>query len=369
MRRRPTSSREPIAVRGPQHARAAVRRRTRAPRPQLRIDRRAVVRAGGGGAAAGPTCQILPPNFPGYVRYCPYGAPDSAPHGASSPPRALRACASSCARSRSVTRAARVRRRAAAPPRVPRAAEGYPRTRTPDFQQISDSRCARRRACSGGPPTIRPRPTSSSLSAARRSRPPRHNNLNYAQFCDPAIDALMRAAASTQPTDPHGGPPVGRSRPGTRRAAPWLPLYNRQRQSSSARGVSAAPLQPDARHAARPALGALGRTVTNAAGRRCLGHQRHARTHVSRSHVARLTPACGCVLKSFLTNPNRDAAARPTTRRYSLRGRCDSRGPPDAAIELDEAEQQPTRGARTCWLLISGQVGRSGVGVPPGRLL
>ena len=40
------------------------------------VDRRAVVRAVGGPAAATPTCQILPPNFPGYVRYCPYDAPD-----------------------------------------------------------------------------------------------------------------------------------------------------------------------------------------------------------------------------------------------------------------------------------------------------
>ena len=30
----------------------------------------------GGSTAAAPTCQILPPNFPGYVRYCPYHAPD-----------------------------------------------------------------------------------------------------------------------------------------------------------------------------------------------------------------------------------------------------------------------------------------------------
>src|SRR3954451_8218771 len=40
------------------------------------IDRRAVVRAVGGSAQGPPTCQILPPNFPGYVHYCPYDAPD-----------------------------------------------------------------------------------------------------------------------------------------------------------------------------------------------------------------------------------------------------------------------------------------------------
>src|SRR6185295_18736541 len=40
------------------------------------IDRRALTRAVGGSAVATPTCQILPPNFPGYVRFCPYDAPD-----------------------------------------------------------------------------------------------------------------------------------------------------------------------------------------------------------------------------------------------------------------------------------------------------
>jgi hypothetical protein len=38
------------------------------------VDRRAVVRAFGWGSAVA-TCQVLPPNFPGYQRYCPYHAP------------------------------------------------------------------------------------------------------------------------------------------------------------------------------------------------------------------------------------------------------------------------------------------------------
>jgi YVTN family beta-propeller protein len=36
------------------------------------IDRDEVVRLGGSAAAARPTCQVLPPNFPGYAPYCPY---------------------------------------------------------------------------------------------------------------------------------------------------------------------------------------------------------------------------------------------------------------------------------------------------------
>jgi peptide/nickel transport system substrate-binding protein len=37
-------------------------------------DRNAYVKIGGGTALAVPTCQILPPNFPGYKPYCPYTA-------------------------------------------------------------------------------------------------------------------------------------------------------------------------------------------------------------------------------------------------------------------------------------------------------
>jgi YVTN family beta-propeller protein len=36
------------------------------------VDRAMVVRAVGGPLAARPTCQVLPPSFPGYRRYCPY---------------------------------------------------------------------------------------------------------------------------------------------------------------------------------------------------------------------------------------------------------------------------------------------------------
>ena len=38
------------------------------------IDRRAAVRLFGGRAGAAPTCQVLPPQMPGYRRYCPYTA-------------------------------------------------------------------------------------------------------------------------------------------------------------------------------------------------------------------------------------------------------------------------------------------------------
>jgi peptide/nickel transport system substrate-binding protein len=40
----------------------------------LAADRSAYVKIGGGPSLAVPTCQILPPNFPGYKPYCPYTA-------------------------------------------------------------------------------------------------------------------------------------------------------------------------------------------------------------------------------------------------------------------------------------------------------
>ena len=40
----------------------------------LAADRNAYVKIGGGPSLAAPTCQILPPNFPGYKPYCPYTA-------------------------------------------------------------------------------------------------------------------------------------------------------------------------------------------------------------------------------------------------------------------------------------------------------
>jgi peptide/nickel transport system substrate-binding protein len=38
----------------------------------LALDRGRIVRLDGGATAARPTCQILPPQLPGYRPYCPY---------------------------------------------------------------------------------------------------------------------------------------------------------------------------------------------------------------------------------------------------------------------------------------------------------
>src|SRR5579859_96054 len=44
------------------------------------VNRNALVKLFGGPKLAAPSCQILPPNFPGYSQYCPYTA-NPAPHG------------------------------------------------------------------------------------------------------------------------------------------------------------------------------------------------------------------------------------------------------------------------------------------------
>jgi peptide/nickel transport system substrate-binding protein len=53
------------------------------------------------------------------------------------------------------------------------------------------------------------------------------NNMNYAEFCDPAIDARMQAAARMQAINPQR---ANRLWAGVDRAlvdaAPWVPLYN-----------------------------------------------------------------------------------------------------------------------------------------------
>src|SRR5204863_1371629 len=46
------------------------------------VDRNKIVELVGGASSAEPTCQILPPNLPGYRPYCPYTAnrtPDGEP--------------------------------------------------------------------------------------------------------------------------------------------------------------------------------------------------------------------------------------------------------------------------------------------------
>jgi ABC-type transport system substrate-binding protein len=191
------------------------------------IDRRAVVRAAGGAAAASATCQVLPPNLPGYVRYCPYGAPDA---------RTARrlVAASGTAGMRVVVRSpplyegeariivALLRRLGyRASPKVIANGDRY-------FHEISDSRV---RAQAGLSAWIADYPAPSNflqlLSCSAFTPAAPIGNENVAEFCDPAIDAKMRAAARMQPTNAQL---ANRRWAAVDRAlvdaAPWVPLYN-----------------------------------------------------------------------------------------------------------------------------------------------
>jgi peptide/nickel transport system substrate-binding protein len=192
----------------------------------LAVDRRAVVRAAGGSTAATPTCQILPPNIPGYVRYCPYDAPDL---------RSARRLVAA-----SGTRGTRVV--VWAPdPFVPAArrivalldALGYRSAlrRMPDagddYSRFVDSRT---RAQAGVWWWGSDYPTASNFVRQTLSCeafvPASPNNLNWAQFCRPELDARMRAAERVQLESPQL---ANRRWAAIDRAlvdaGPWLPLY------------------------------------------------------------------------------------------------------------------------------------------------
>ena len=189
----------------------------------LAVDRHAVVRIVGGSAAAGPTCQILPPNFPGYVPYCPYGGPRLAEAR-----RLVRA---------SGTRGMRVKLWTVSTflPMMRYAesvltALGYRATVTPrrDFGRIYDPRAH-----------VQAGPTywaadyaapsdflAKNLSCAAFSRDPARNN-NLSEFCSQRIDARMRRASRAQATDPARANRMWAAVDHELvDAAPWVPLYN-----------------------------------------------------------------------------------------------------------------------------------------------
>jgi YVTN family beta-propeller protein len=192
------------------------------------IDRRAVVRAVGGSAQGTPTCQILPPNFPGYVRYCPYDAPDLR--------TARRLVAASGTRGMPVTVWSAEGLAPAARPVVGLLHRlGYRATLrvVPDnarvnyFHQIYDSRT---RAQAGTFYWSADYPAPSSflrlLSCGAFQRASR-NSLNAAEFCSPAIDGQMRSASRIATVNPQiANREWARVDRALVDAAAWLPLYN-----------------------------------------------------------------------------------------------------------------------------------------------
>ena len=190
------------------------------------LDRRALARVWGGRAVGAPTCQILPANFPGYQRYCPYHPPQlrtaqrlvdasgtrgskvtvSAPPGMDLLPVARYAA--------SVLRRLGYQASAKAlKDFFPAIAESGRREQigaaywAPDYPAASD--------------------TFATLLSCKAFVPHSADNANWAEFCDPKIDALMGRASAAQLTDPEAANRLWALV--DRRvvdAAPWVPVLN-----------------------------------------------------------------------------------------------------------------------------------------------
>lgn len=149
------------------------------------VDRNAVIAVARAGAVAQPTCQVLPPNFPGYRPYCPYTANRSAGNHWVAPDldRARRLVAASGTKGELVTVWTADRPEGAYIAAVLRRLGYRTRlktvTRTTQQSSIRETRC--RSARSAGSPTSRPRrassptrssiaPTSATMGSTGRSR-------------------------------------------------------------------------------------------------------------------------------------------------------------------------------------------------------
>jgi peptide/nickel transport system substrate-binding protein len=191
------------------------------------IDRRAVLRAMGGHTVGRPTCQMVPPNILGYIRTCPYGAPDiRAAHRL--------VAASGTVGMRVTVRTVPLFRDAARHVVALLDRLDYRGTLKviPDayryFHEISDSRV---RAQAGIVQWTADYPAPFNflefLSCHAFTPADTINNLNLAEFCDPAIDAQMRAAAATEPANTQlASRRWARVDRAIVEAAPWVPLYN-----------------------------------------------------------------------------------------------------------------------------------------------
>jgi YVTN family beta-propeller protein len=198
--------------------------------------------ASGFGTRGRVTCQILPPNFEGYRPYCPYTVAPNAEGTWTAPDLAT---------------AARLLRRAhvahgdvtvwttsdpGCPVFLPLGRYfvssldrlGFrARLKTIPhcgafFNTVADVRQGAQAFVVGWAPDY---PSASNFlqllfSCASLSTNP-NQNLNYSEFCDPAVDRLIRRALQLQVTDPHAaGAEWARVDRAVVRAASWAPLFN-----------------------------------------------------------------------------------------------------------------------------------------------
>jgi YVTN family beta-propeller protein len=198
------------------------------------VDRAAATNAWGGPRVAQTTCQILPPNFPGYRPYCPYTA-GSAKSGTWTAPDLVKARALVA---RSGTRGMKVTLWAWSQARgfnkvavkVLRSL-GYRVALKPVvgdryWGAVGDSRNGAQIGFTGwsaGYPD--PAVFLAQLFSCQAFLPGNPDNLNPSEFCDPGIDRQMRRAQAEQLSDPIASHArwarVDRE---VTDAAPWVPL-------------------------------------------------------------------------------------------------------------------------------------------------
>ncbi len=199
------------------------------------IDRNILVSLYGGPGLARPTCQVLPPELPGYQRYCPYTL-NPRPDGVYTAPRLALARRLVSA---SHTRGMRVRvltDQGFAPARyivsVLRAL-GYRASlwvaSGNRFNALSNNDRYQVQISRGGWAADYPAPSEffNLFLTCRAFRPASNANGNSAQFCDRDIDHGIRRALRLQATDPQAANRVWAST--DRRIAdqaPWLPTVN-----------------------------------------------------------------------------------------------------------------------------------------------
>jgi peptide/nickel transport system substrate-binding protein len=197
------------------------------------VDRAAATNAWGGPSVAVPTCQILPPNFPGYRPYCPYTA-GSTKRGKWTAPDLTKAkalVARSGTRGMKVTVwawsgakgfnrvAVRVLRslgyRVAVKPVV---GDGY-------WGAVADSRNRAQIGFTGWWPSYSPAEFLVQQLSCRAFLPGSPANLNVSEFCDRGIDRQTRRAQAEQLSDPTGSLALWqRADREVTDASPWVPL-------------------------------------------------------------------------------------------------------------------------------------------------
>jgi YVTN family beta-propeller protein len=170
------------------------------------IDREVIVKALGGPDVAQPTCQVLPPNFPGFRPYCPYHhdldkaralVEESGTKGTS-----VRLWSPGLLQPKQVRYVLSVLREL-----------GY----RASLKVVDDRRFAlmfdsRSKAQIGDLGWVADYPAASSfinsLLSCTSFRPASPQNLNAAEFCDPQIDARIRKALQAQLQNPQAAGPL-----------------------------------------------------------------------------------------------------------------------------------------------------------------